>query len=90
VPFTPGPRRIRKVNFEVSEEDRSALGRAFNEELAKRADFYTYVDVTTGTLDPATGLVKDEYKDPHDPDHLLSEPWARVVAQELGPLLTPP
>jgi hypothetical protein len=78
------------VNFEVSEEDRSALGRAFNEELEKRADFYTYVDVTTGTLDPGTGLVKDEYKDPHDPDHLLSEPWARVVAQELGPLLTPP
>jgi hypothetical protein len=90
VPFTPRPRRIRKVNFEVSEEDRSALGRAFNEELERHADFYTYVDVTTGTLDPATGLVAEKYIDPHDADHLLSEPWAHVIAGELGPLLTPP
>jgi hypothetical protein len=90
VPFTPGHRRIRKVNFEVSQEDRTELGRQYNLEMERRADFYTYVDVTTPTLDPATGLVTEEYIDPHDPDHLLSEPYGRVIADVLGPLLTPP
>ena len=89
VPFTPGLRRIRKVNFEVSQEDRTELGRQYNLEMERRADFYTYVDVTTGTLDPVTGLVAEEYIDPRDPDHLLSEPYARVIADELGPHLTP-
>jgi hypothetical protein len=89
VPPTPGDRYIRKVKFEVSQRDRTELTLRYNEELERRADFYTFVDVTTGTLDPATGLVAEEFIDPHDQAHLLPEPYARVIAPQLGPLLSP-
>ena len=90
-PATPGHRRIRRQKFEVTQEDRTELTMRWNQELADRAgDMYTYVDVTTPTLDPATGLVKPEYIDPHDQDHLLSEPYGLVIAEQLRPLLTPP
>ena len=90
VPPTPGDRKIRKVNFELSQRDRTELGLRYNAELERLADFYTYVDVTTGTLDPATGLVAEEFIDPRDQDHLLPAPYARVMAKELGPLFAPP
>lgn len=89
-PATGGPKKLRRHGVEVSEEDRTALTQRYNAELERRADFYTYVDTTTPTLDAATGMVQRSYIKPNDPHHLSHEPFARLIADRLGPLLTPP
>jgi hypothetical protein len=70
--------------------ERTELTLRYNDELAQRADFFTFVDITTPTLDPETRLLSEAFIDPEDLDHVAAQPWARVTAELLGPLLTPP
>jgi hypothetical protein len=88
-PATGGDRHIERGGT-FPQKERTELTQRFNEELERRADFYTYVDITTPTLDPATGVLASQFVDPDDPDHLAPEPWGPVVAERLGPLLSPP
>jgi hypothetical protein len=69
---------------------RTELTLRYNDELARRADFFTFLDITTPTLDPATRLLAPDFIDPEDLDHVATGPWARVLADQLGPLLSPP
>jgi len=81
------PRR----NIEISQRDRTDLTLRFNEELERMAGVYTFVDVTGPTMDPATSLVAPSFVNEDRTDHHLGpEPYGRLIAERLGPLLTPP
>ncbi len=74
----------------ASQRERTDLTMRFNHELERRAGAYTFVDITTPTLDPDTGLVTAAFlKDPVD-HHLAPEPYARLIGDRLGPHLVPP
>ncbi len=90
-PATGDARDMRGHGAEaVSQRDRTDLTLRYNEELERRAGLYEFVDVTTPTLDPATGLVAAAFlNDPID-HHLADEPYGRLTAERLGPLLSPP
>jgi hypothetical protein len=89
-PATGGPKKLRRHGIEVSERDRADLTQRYNEEMERHAGAYTFVDTTTPTLDPATGLVMRSFIKPNDPHHLSHEPYAQLIAEKLGPLLIPP
>ena len=81
------PRR----SIDVAQRDRTDLTLRFNAELARRADGFTFLDVTEPTLDPATGLVAPGWVRSNPADHHLApEPYGRLIADRLGPRLGPP
>lgn len=81
------PRR----DLKTSQRDRTELTLRFNEELERRAGVYAYLDVTGPTIDPATGMVGGSFLNEDASDHhLRPELYGRLIAERLGPLLTPP
>lgn len=78
-------------HIDVSQRDRTDLTLRYNEQLARRADGFTVLDVTTPTLDPVTRLVAPEFVRPDPSDHHMApEPYGRVIADRLLPLVGPP
>ncbi len=89
-PATGDARASHREGETVSQQERTDLTVRFNQELERRAGVFAFVDITTPTLDPATGLVAPAFlKDPVD-HHLAPEPYVRLIADRLGPHLTPP
>jgi hypothetical protein len=71
----------------VSQADRTALTLRFNAALQRRCEHLgvDFVDVTSGHLDAATGLVDARFvRATHHDHHLADEPFARLIARQLA------
>jgi hypothetical protein len=74
----------------ASQRDRTALTLEYNAllEAAARSNSFEFVDVTTGHLDPVTGLVDRRFLNPDPLDHHLAEgPYGELIASQLGAAL---
>jgi hypothetical protein len=73
----------------ASQAERTELTLRFNSELRRRCEEVgaSFLDVTSGHLDPATGLIDARYvrETTHD-HHLADEPYARLLSTELARL----
>jgi hypothetical protein len=73
----------------ASQRERTELTLRFNSELRRRCMELgvVFVDVTSGHLDPRTGLIDPRFlrETEHD-HHLADEPYARLIAGQLRDL----
>jgi len=73
--------------------ERTELTVAFNARIQAWTSDHgcAYVDLDSAVLDPATGLVRDEYRNPDPQDHHLNrEPLVRLLARRVVDLDWPP
>lgn len=77
-----------RAEVTATQRERTDLTLRFNAQLSERCRALggvCFVDATTGHLNPVTGLVDQRFVRSTSYDHhLAGEPYARLIAQELG------
>jgi hypothetical protein len=81
--------RNERRQVTASLEERTTLTLAYNARLRRWADQHgcAYLDLDPALIDPATGILRDGFRNPDPTDHHLDpEPLARVVAEGFATL----
>lgn len=79
-----------RKDITATQAERTALTLRFNDRLKARCESLgvTFVDVTTGQLDPATGLIDTRFVRMTNRNHHLADaPYGALIASELGAVL---
>ena len=77
----------RRADVQVSQRDRTEMTLRFNRLVSELCDAegWTFVDSTSGQLDPATGFVRgDLVRHGSGDHHLRDEPYRALIARALG------
>lgn len=88
-PTTDGLVARQRATVTASQRERTQLTLRYNAELRERCERAgaTFVDVTSGHTDPASGLVDARFVRPSERDHhLVDAPFARLIAEQLRAL----
>jgi hypothetical protein len=82
-----------RTEVTATKSERTGLTLRFNNGLRERCESIgaTFVDVTTGHLDPSTGEIDPRFvRETRRNHHLADEPYARLIAAELSQLWKEP
>ncbi len=82
-----------RTEVTATKAERTGLTLRFNSGLRERCESIgaVFVDITTGHLDPATGLLDPRFlRATHANHHLATEPYAQLVSGELSRLWADP